>query len=71
MHIPQHPDSESAFSLLSKHETTNYHKKQTGQFFQNNTLYCDVKDNMLEQKVPEKKIYYFCNNGGTSQKHNW
>lgn len=55
MHIPQHPDSESAFSLLSKHETTNYHKKQTGQFFQNNTLYCDVKDNMLEQKVPEKK----------------
>lgn len=31
-------------------------KKDTIKFFQNNTLYRDVKDKMLEQKVPQKNV---------------
>ena len=38
---------------LNQHLTINI-KKQTLQFFQNNTLYRDVKDNMLEQGSREK-----------------
>ncbi len=63
-------ESEYAFSLQSKPTTNTISIKNRHCSFSKTILYIvDVKDNMLEQRFP-RKMHYFCNNGGTSQKHN-
>lgn len=61
----------SAFMLYLRNYSKQQKHKNTSIFFFKTILYnVHVKDNMLEQRFP-RKMYYFCNNGGTSQKHNW